>query len=402
MTKHSHGEGGIYKRPNGTWLAQISAGGKRLSKTFPTRKEASTWLQKTAGQVRQGLTYDASKTNLEGLLDDWLSLKESKLRASTLELYATQIRNHIKPGLGGIRLMDLNPGVIQAFYSRLQEQGTGRRTIELCHSILHGCLKHAHRLGLVAQNWASLVEVPRPEKREMQVWNENQVSQFLAYAPDRAFYKMAFDTGMRRAELIGLQWPDLDWQSRYLIVRRQVWNPAGGGWRFQEPKTDRGRRKIRLGENLVGLLRRHFNEVLPLARAIAGERWQENDLIFPTSIGTPRDGYEVTKKFQSLAKEAGLPVIRFHDIRHTNASLLLSNLEPPVRVAHRLGMSLAVLLSTYAHYIPSDEGEERAAALMDAITSPVEIGFLKIATDFNTESLQEKENASEIEDQDVQ
>ncbi len=242
------------------------------------------------------------------------------------------------------------------------------------HTVLHGCLNHAHRLGLVAQNWADLVEVPRPAKKEMQIWNETQVSIFLAGVPDPVFWRLAFATGMRRGELLGLKWDDLDWQTGALMVRRQVFQPAGGGWHFQEPKTDRGRRTIRIGPGLIEALKTQFNQTIPMMRAFAGDRWEENDLIFPSTVGTPRNCYNVSKKFQDLVKASGLPRIRFHDIRHTAASLMLLHGEPPVRVAAILGQSLAVLLETYAHYIQDDQ--ESASRLMDSITTPVLVGSI--------------------------
>jgi integrase len=373
MAKRTHGTGSIYKLPSGKWRCLVTVDGKRISHTTKTRKEAETWARTTTTQVEQGLTYESARTTFGAILDDWLAIKATKLRAATMELYRREIRLYIKPQLGGLVVKDLNAARIQAFYSSLQLEGTGRRTIELVHTVLYGCLSHAHRLGLIAQNWAALVEPPRPEKREMAVWNESQVSQFLISAPDPAFYRLAFATGMRRGELIGLQWQDIDWQACTIKVRRQVFQGDGGGWKFQEPKTARGRRVIRLGVGLIQALRDHYNRTLPLAREIAGDRWQENDLVFPSSVGTPRNGYEVTKTFKRLAAEAGLPVIRFHDIRHTAASLMLSHGEPPVKVAGILGQSVAILLDTYAHYIPDDQAA--LAALMDEITSPVMVEF---------------------------
>jgi integrase len=172
---------------------------------------------------------------------------------------------------------------------------------------------------------------------------------------------------MRRGELIGLQWKDLDWQTGMLHVRRQVYNPEGGGYLFQSPKTERGRRAIRLGRGLVEALRIQYSVTVPQLIAIAGEQWKDNDLMFPTRVGTPRNGYEVSKSFHIAAQAAGLPAIRLHDIRHTAASIMLLHREPPVRVAAILGQSVAVLLSTYAHYIEDDQ--ERASQLMDDITT---------------------------------
>lgn len=371
MAKRSNGEGTIYHRSNGSWQAQVSIEGKRTSFTASTRKECQAWLKNTVHQVEHGLTFEGTKTTLADLLDTWLSLKENKLRLATYEQYRRTIRNYLKPGIGGVILKDLSAGVIQGFYSKLQDEETGKRSIEVVHSVLHGALKYAQRIGSITQNWAAYVEVPRPENHEMMVWNESQVSQFLISIPEdkQCMYRLAFATGMRRGELLGLKWEDLDWSSCVLKVNRQVYEPEGGGFRFQEPKTKRGRRALRLGPGMMESLSRQYKEIIPLKRSMAGERWEEYGLIFPSTVGTPRRGYSISKEFGVLAAEAGLPRIRFHDIRHTAASIMLAHNEPPVRVAALLGQSIAVLLDTYAHFIPG--GELQAAMLMDQVTTPV-------------------------------
>lgn len=379
-TKRPHGSGSISRTKSGTWRALATIQGKRLSFTAKTQREAAAWLRKITSQVEQGLTYDSAQTTFSELLGGWLEIKASKLRPATVQQYRNLTRLYLAPGLGELALKDLSAARIQAFYGQLQEQGTGRRTIEVVHTILHGALKHARRLGLIAQNWCELVEVPRPEKREMQVWDESQVARFIQSLegyPDQLFFRLAFANGMRRGELLGLRWDDLDWRAGTISIRRQVFRPEGGGFLLQEPKSARGRRVIRVGPGTLEALRAHFNETLPLARVLAGDRWEEHGLIFPNTIGKPRQGKDVSKRFSRLAKAAGLPRIRFHDIRHTAASIMLLHGEPPVRVAAILGQSVAILLARYAHYIPDDQ--ERAALLMDAITTPVELDLGAIA-----------------------
>lgn len=365
--KRSHGEGSLFRRPNNTWLAQVTIEGKRLAKTLKTRKEAQEWLSLTTKQIQQGLTYNSTKTTVKELLDSWLEIKRAKTRPATIESYSRLSRLYIIPKLGGLKLQELTAARVQDFYTRLQNEGTGRRTIVLTHLVLHGLLEYALMRGLIAQNWAGLVEVPKVEHREMSVWDESQVSQFLLFVKGDPFYRLALATGMRRGELIGLQWKDIDWQSGMLQVRRQVYEPEGGGWQFQNPKTERGRRSIRLGKGLLEGLRYQYSVTIPQMKAITGDRWQENDLIFPSSKGTPRNGYEVSKRFKQLVIESGLPVIRFHDCRHTAASIMLLHGEPPVRVAAILGQTVAVLNDVYSHYIQDDQ--ERAANLMDEITT---------------------------------
>jgi len=370
MAIRSRNEGSISKRANGSYLAQVSIDGKRVSKVYKTKKEAQEWVTTMTGQVKQGLTYNSAKTTVDELLAEWLKIKKTKSRPATEEQYRRIARLYISPALGKLKLQDLTAARIQRLYSDLEKQNVGKRTIEITHTVLHGFLAHAQRLGLVAQNWAALVEVPRPASREMVVWDESQVSQFLIANPD-PFYRLALATGMRRGELIGLQWKDVDWNAGMIHIRRQVYELEGGGWIFQAPKTERGRRGIRLGRGMLEALRYQFTVTIPQMQAIAGEAWQENDLIFPTSKGTPRNGYNVSKDFHARVLASGLPVIRFHDMRHTAASIMLLHGEPPVRVAGILGQSVQILLSTYAHYIPDDQ--ERASSLMDAITTPVSI-----------------------------
>ena len=201
MSKRAHGSGSIYRLPAGTWRALITVEGRRISHTEKTQKAATEWANKMTGQVEQGLTLSCAKTSFSAILDTWFEVKQTRLRGNTQENYQRMINLYLKPGLGNLVARELNPARIQAFYNALEAHGTGRRTIEIVHVVLHGCLEYARRLGLVVQNWAELVEVPRPEKREMKVWNENQVSAFLAGAPDQTFYRLAFHTGARRGEL---------------------------------------------------------------------------------------------------------------------------------------------------------------------------------------------------------
>ena len=370
--KKSHGEGTIYKKPDGKHRAQVSVGGQRLSHTG-SQRECEAWMRKMRGQIEKGMTWPGAKVTMGELAEGWLAIKKTKLRLATQEQYDRMIRLYIIPGLGRLALKDLSAAQVQEFYRKIQERGAGARTVQLVHTVLHGILEHGQKLGLVTVNYTELVETPRPEKQEMRVWDEGQVSLFLSRAPDGIFYRLAFSTGMRRGELLGLQWRDLDWRSGILTVRRQVYEPQGGGWRFQEPKSRAGVRSIRLGPGMIEALRAQFNRAQPLARQLAGDQWQENDLIFPNSTGKPRNGYGVSKKFRSLALAAGLPSIRFHDIRHTAASIMLMHGIEPIKVAALLGQGLAILFSTYAHFIPNDS--ERVSTLMDELTSTVSIAI---------------------------
>ncbi len=383
-TRRSNGEGTITKTPAGTFRVQVTMNGQRTGITAKTRKEAVEWMRNTHSQMDKGLKVDGMRTPFTEVLDSWLAVKETKRRLSTMEQYRRIVAKYIKPALGNRVMRELNAAVIQAVYTDLLEKGTGKRTIEIVHTVIHGALGYALRLGLVTTNWADLTEAPRPEKTEMQVWNESQVSQFLIGNPDLIF-RMALTTGMRRGELLGLKWEDLDWRTGSLTIRRQVYEPEGGGWRFQEPKTYRGRRSVKVGKSMLAALRDHYNNTLPTLRAVAGDAWQENDLIFPSAKGTPRNGYQVSKEFHRAQRAAGLPEIRLHDCRHTAASLMLMHGIPPIQVAQILGQSVAVLLDTYSHFIPG--GEDRVTDLMDGITTPTSIDIRAFSVQLSNETV---------------
>lgn len=373
VSRRGNNEGTVEKLPSGSWRARVSVDGRRLSATRRTRNEALGWIREVTGQVEAGLTYDASTTSLGSFLEKWLANKATELEPATVEQYNRTARLYLIPNLGAVKMKDMQPARIQAVYDRLLEDGTGARTIEVCHAVLHGCLEQAYKLGLPPRNPSGVVIVPKVQAREMEVWSESEVFEYL-YAitghRNEQLYRLALATGMRRGELLGLQWGDLDWNGSILRIQRQVYNFAGG-WLFKTPKTDRGIRNIPIGKNLVEHLREQAKIVQAL-RVVAGSSWVEYDLIFPRGDGQPQTGNQVSKEFDRLIEIYGLRKIRFYDMRHTAASIMLKHGRPPVEVAYILGDSLGVLLQTYAHYIPMQN--TATADLMDEIVQTYLVG----------------------------
>lgn len=371
--RRSAGEGTIYKLPSGNWRAQVSIAGRRISHTARSQQGARQWLRDVQGQIEQGLTYQADRVTLGEFMTGWLAQKQTRVRPATYQQYSAAWRS-IQPALGRVKIKDLTPGMVQQLYDMLlTHDKRGARTVQIVHIVLHGCLSQAERVGLVARNPAEPCIVPRPEAEEMQVWDESQVSQFLTYVRDQpyeALYHLALKTGMRRNEMLGLQWDDVDWIKHTITVQRAVFQPIGGGWVFQSPKTKRGIRTVQVTEGMMVQLRAQMqqNETM---RRLARKRWQEHGLIFPSLVGTPLGGTATSNRFLALVRSSGLPRIRLHDCRHTAASIMLSHGIPPVIVAGILGHSLAVLMQKYAHFITTTQGE--AARLMEEITTPVAV-----------------------------
>ena len=370
-------EGSISRRPNGHWRAQVSTeNGRRISHDFATRIEAQAWLRNMQNQLEQGYDYAGGKTSLANYLAAWLVTSRLSLRKKTADQYERIINKHIVPRIGSIALKDLSLSRIEQFYGELLLANVGIRSVRVIHSILHRALNKAVKYDLVVKNPAHGAALPKYKQAEMKYLDESQVPVFLVAAsgsPYEALYYLAITTGMRQGELFGLQWSDLHWNDALLYVQRQSQRAAGKGHWFEEPKTRAGKRIIKLGESTMQKLREH-RERQQWQKAFAGERWQEYDLIFPSSVGTPGDPSNLRKDFLGILDRAGLPKIRFHDLRHTAASLMLNRNIPAIVVSKRLGHAKpSTTLDIYGHLLP--EGQEEAARLMDEIITSVPVAI---------------------------
>jgi integrase len=315
------------KLPSGSFRAQVTIDGKRLGHTGRTRSECQAWLRKMLDEIDNGMTYRSSQITLGDFLTNWLVTVRPTLRPKPAHQYEALVKNHIIPVLGKTKLKDLRPEMVDGLYQNRLKAGVGVRTVRYIHSVLHVALEKAGKLGLLTRNPADGATLPRQNPAEIIILDESQVIQFLIASRENrneALFHLAVKTGMRQAELLGLKWVDLNWTTGMLQVRRQAQVEPGKGFIFCEPKTKSGRRVIQLGGASLQVLRQQLQK-LQLMKQIAGDRWKENDLIFPSSVGTPIDLCNLRKEFKCVLEEAGLPEIRFHDLRHTAASIMLKH-----------------------------------------------------------------------------
>jgi integrase len=234
-------------------------------------------------------------------------------------------------------------------------------------------LTQAERWGLVTRNVAKLTEPPRVPDRRVLPLSPEQVRVFLrAIEGDRleALYLIAIGVGLRQGEILGLSWQDIDLESGTITVRNAL-QRVDGKLRLVEPKSMTSRRVVPAPRIVLDALRAHRTRQLE-ARLLAGSRWHDDprDLVFTTTVGTPMDGIAVTRRFQVLLAEAGLPRQRFHDLRHACASLLLAQGVPARVVMETLGHSqIGLTLNTYSHVIPA-LGREAADRMDDMLSTP--------------------------------
>lgn len=325
-------------------------------------------------KMERGFDFQGSKITLAEYMPQWLENSKTALRAKTAHQYGQVMNKHIIPHIGSIALKDLRLAKIEKYYADLTHVGVGTRTVRICHNIIHKAMEKALRYGLVTYNPAPGATLPRYTHSEMYVLDEAQVSQFLIAAqenPYRALYHVAITTGMRQGELFGLKWIDLQWLKGILHLQRQVQKVPGQAWSFVEPKTKSGKRTMKLGEGTLQVLREHKSQQ-ELWKMKKGERWQENDLIFPTSIGIPGDPGNLRIDFNRTLVSAGLSRIRFHDLRHTEASLLLNHGVPVIVVSKMLGHSKpSTTLDIYGHLYK--EMQDEAAEVMDKLVTPIAV-----------------------------
>jgi integrase len=372
--KRGQGEGSIYRRKDGLWTAQVTVEGKHISKYFKTQQEARLWLLTTNSQIRDGLILSGANITYEQYLSEWLITIKSTIRPKTHEQYTQIVQQHILPNLGNIKLKDLRPDNIQSLYNKKLKDGASERTVILIHSVLHRSLNLAVKWELLGRNPADAVTRPRIRRKEMKTLDDTQVRSLIMASKGTKFetlFWLAVNTGLREGELIGLKWSDLDWKTQKLQIQRQVQRTKDQGLMFCEPKSASGRRVIFLGKTTIEMLRKHF-ELQQIERQFAGAKWKENDLVFPTSVGTPMEPSNLLKHLKDYLKKANLPDIRFHDLRHTAASLMLLKGIHPKVVQERLGHSdIGITLNLYSHVLPGMQ--EDASEKLDELMSPIDI-----------------------------
>lgn len=373
MRKRGQNEGSIYKRTDGRWVAVANLGyrnGKRWRKAFygKTRKEVQERLTSALSALQGGVAPIPEKQTVQQFLDDWLknSVKQA-VRPRTFIRYGEHVRLHINPTLGHIKLSKLTPQHVQSLLNELLKCGLAPSTVVYTHAVLRRALRQALRWNHVSRNSASLVDAPRVEKHEIEPLSPEQARVFLkSLNGDRleALYSVALAVGLRKGEALGLRWDDIDLDEGTLAVRWSL-QRIDSKLVLVEPKSKQSRRSIALPQTAVAALKRHRVRQLQ-ERLLAGSRWQENRYVFPSTIGTPMDTRNLTRHFNKALRNAGLPPKRFHDLRHTCASLLLAQSVQPRVVMEILGHSqISLTMDTYSHVIP--ELQKEAAAQMDAL-----------------------------------
>jgi len=369
-TKRGNNEGSITKRRDGRWQACVTLdGGKRKFFYAKTRQEAARLLTNALRDRDTGLPIVGERLTVAQYLAQWLNDIAPGLKPRSLQRYEEDVRLRIVPACGRTPLARLTAQQVQALYTAKLSEGLSAGTVAHLHAVLRRALGEAQRLGLVQRNVATLVKAPRPARHDMHTLTPEEARRLLAVAADdrlEALYVLALTTGMRRGELLALHWADVDLEDGYVQVRYTLQHLKDGAYTFASPKTERSRRKVVLTSAAAAALRRR-RTTQGEERAAAGLAWRDEDLVFTNVLGGPlRANHVLQRQFTPLLKRARLPLIRFHDLRHTAATLLLRQGIHPKIVAEMLGHStISMTLDIYSHVIP--DMQRGAAAALDRL-----------------------------------
>jgi integrase len=375
--RRNRNEGSIFQRKDGRWCGMLSLrwpDGRRRRKSFfgTTAAHVQDQLLKARSDQRGGLPVAIEQQTVKQFLDRWLedSVKPS-VRPTTHQQYHQHVRLYLGPSLGRHQLPKLSPQHVQSFVNERLKTNLSPRTVQLSLVILRHALDTAMKWDLVGRNVAKLVDSPRVKHHEITPLDPIQARKFLGAAKGRrleALYSVALSLGLREGEALGLRWKDIDLESGQLTIRQIVQRIGGkrfgtgpGKLVFSEPKTDRSRRTLQMPDLLVKSLRAHRSRQLQ-ERLAAGSAWVDHGLVFTTTIGTPLEGRTAVTDFKRILVKTNEPKIdakilmstRFHDLRHSAASLLLAQGVQLRAIMELLGHStIALTANTYSHVMPS-------------------------------------------------
>ncbi|MBI2859681.1 MAG: tyrosine-type recombinase/integrase [Chloroflexi bacterium] len=380
------GRGHITRRSKNknTWsivldLGRDPATGKRRRQWVTvrgTKRDAERKLVELLRQLDTGGFVEPSKITVGEFLKQWLrDYAKTAVRPRTFQRYENIVQKRIIPVIGAVPLTTLKPQHVQAMYSahltgpRLDHRlGTlSAKTVVQHHRVLREALAYAMRLGLVARNVADAVDPPTAARHEVEFLDADAINTFLDRArntPYYALFHLDIHTGLRRSELLGLRWKDVDLDLAALSVRQAMHRLRGGQTVFLEPKTSKGRRQVALSPSAVLVLRSH-REKAEADNALLGSSLTRDSLVFSLVDGSPMSPDGVSRAFKRIAKHAGFPGVRLHDLRHSHASLMLKQGVHPKIVQERLGhATIAITLDVYSHVTPGLQ--EAAAQAFDA------------------------------------
>lgn len=353
-------------------------GGRRRQQRrrgFKSKRDAQDALGEVLSAVRTGAYVPPSSATVESFLLRWQAASRARVKPSTAASYEQMLRSHVVPRIGEVQLQSLSAAHLNELYAALLADGRcdgkgglSASTVQYIHRILSKAFGDAVRWNLTTRNAADLADAPRADHKEMQIWTPEQVRTFLdSVKGERLFaaWLLAVTQGMRRGEVLGLRWADVDLDAGRISIQQSLVS-IGYQLQFSTPKSKRSVRTIGLDASGVAALKTHRARQVE-ERLACGAAYSDNDLVFAREDGSPFHPERLSQLFERHVKSLGLPRIRLHDLRHTHVSIALASGVPPKVVSEWVGhASVAFTLDRYGHVMPGQQ-EQAAVQVAEAI-----------------------------------
>jgi integrase len=353
------------------WVPDPKTGQKKQKwfSSWKTKKEAEREMAKKIAEIEQGAYVEPSRMPLKDYLIKWLDdYARINCAPRTYEGYERIIHQHIIPDLGKITLDKLKPMHIQNYYTKKLTEGRkdgkgglSHRSVLHHHRVLHEALDHAVKWQVISINPAKACTPPKPQKKQFNVLTREEIHILLQAAKGKYFYEavlLAINTGLRRGEIYGLRWTDIDFNNKTISIRQTLQRLKGKGLVFRETtKTDGSRRSIAVTDATLDILKK-IKARQARQKLKFGPLYQDHNLVFANEDGTPVNIDYVSREFGRLVKRLDIPYVRFHDLRHTHATLLIEQGIHPKIVSERLGhSSISITMDIYSHVMPNMQKE---------------------------------------------
>lgn len=369
---------GYFRKRGDKWSFTVDVGndpstGKRIQKTkggFKTKKAAQEACAELITELTKGIYVDPKDLLFKDLVEEWLELSKVRVKDTTFKNYFRAAGTRIIPSLGQMKVKDINHATIQKYINELMEEGLTPRYIEYLFTVINGSVEHGVKTERLVKNPLQYVEVPRPRRRTHITWSIEEINRFLHFAKfGNPIYfislKIAIHTGMRRGEVLGLMWKDVNLKEQKISVTQSLIYDDEG-FRFSDLKTASSKRLISIDDDLTAELKQYKAQQNQFKLAL-GSEYHDLDLVCCREDGRPIYPRTLAIHFESVIKKSGVPKIRLHDLRHTHATILLKLGENPKVVSERLGHStVSMTLDTYSHVTP-DMQEKAADKFGDAL-----------------------------------
>lgn len=369
-TRRGNNEGSITKRADGRWMARVTIGfvnGKLQRKAVygKTREEAALKMREIQRKLDRGIPVQSSSPLVKDYLAEWLQHRRDNLAPRTYVGYQRVIDHYLVPAIGHLKIERLTQRHVAQLFKQCKQAGLAPSSVQNVRKILRAALNDAMKLDLITRNVAVLVTGPKVPRFEGKALTVEEADAFLAAAQESRYqllYRVALTLGLRQGEILGLSWSDIDFENRVIQVRRQL-QRIEGVQVLRELKTERSRRVVPLSDPMA-IDFKHRRTAQLEDRLRAGGTWNGSwDLVFTSGIGTPVDPPALRIDFLAVLKAAGLPPMRFHDLRHSAASFMAAS---GVHLSHAqaiLGHSSVVTTAQVYTHVKVDSMREAIASL---------------------------------------